>query len=195
MTEQPPEPRDGDEPVAGDEPEAAPMPRWVPALIGIVLVTLGALAVFTGLRYRDDNTILEHVPARKERPTAPAPGGEPGAGASLVLPENTPIANAPVTGTSRTMITGGRAGVETVSRSWARRGVVFNVLPEDTDVFVNELPIGQVRQFNSMDEVYDFAEPGSYNVKLVAPSGAEKTFVITAADDAKQEIARISWKF
>jgi hypothetical protein len=46
-----------------------------------------------------------------------------------------------------------------------------------------------------MDEVYDFAEPGSYNIKLVSPGGAEKSFVITAADDAKQDIARISWKF
>jgi len=189
MTEQPPElepPR---------EEETPPMPRWVPVLIGIVLVVLAALAVFTGLRYRDDNTILAHVPARKTRATAPAPGEEPSAGSSLVLPENTPVANEPVTGTSRTMISGGPGGIQTMARYWARRGVVFNVLPEETLVYVNDLPIGQVRQFNSMDEVYDFAEPGSYNVKLVAPNGVEKTFVVTAADDAKQDIARISWKF
>lgn len=193
MAEQPPEaPHDEAEHDLIEEP--APMPRWIPVLIGIVLVTLGALAVFTGLRYREE-TILSHVPQRKARPTAPAPGGEPGAGASLVLPENTPVANEPVTGTARTMITGGPGGIQTMPRFWARRGVVLNVLPEETLVYVNELPIGQVRQFNSMDEVYDFAEPGSYNVRLVAPSGAEKTFVVTAADDAKQDIARISWKF
>ena len=190
MTEQPlpPEPQE-------EEQESAPMPRWVPVLIGAILVTLAGLAIVTGLRYRDDNTLLEHVPARKSRPNAPAPGGEPGAGASLVLPENTPVANEPVTGTSQTVITGGPGGVQTMARYWARRGVVFNVLPEDTLVYVNELPIGQVRQFNSVEEIYDFAEPGSYNIKLVSPGGAEKTFVVTAADDAKQDIARISWKF
>jgi hypothetical protein len=62
-------------------------------------------------------------------------------------------------------------------------------------VYVNDLPIGQVSQFNSMDEVYDFAEPGSYTVKIVSPKGAEKTFIVTAGDDAKQEVARISVKF
>jgi len=51
-----------------------------------------------------------------------------------------------------------------------------------------------VRQFNTMDEVYDFAEPGSYTVRIVAPGGAEKTFVVTAAEDAKQDVARISAK-
>src|SRR5215212_2090199 len=132
MTEQPPE---------EEESTPAPMPRWVPILIGAVLVILAALAIFTGLRYReDDDTILAHVPPRKARPTAPAPGGEPGAGASLVLPENTPVANEPVTGTSQTMVTGGPGGIQTMARYWARRGVVFNVLPEDTLVYVNELP-------------------------------------------------------
>ena len=177
------------------EPEPSPMPRWIPLLIGAVLVTLGGLAVYTGLRYRDDDTILEHVRPRKTRATAPAPSGEPSAGSSLVYPDNTPSANAPVVGTARTEIRGGPGGIQTSQRLWARRGVVFNVLPDDTIIYVNDLPIGQVRQFNSMTEVYDFAEPGSYNVKLVAPKGAEKTFVVTAADDAPQEIARISLKF
>jgi hypothetical protein len=176
------------------EPEQAPLPRWVPVLIGVVLVTFAVLAVFTGLRYRDEGTILDHVAPRKVRATTPAPQDEPGAGASLVLPESTPAANEPVRGTARTEITGGPGGVQSTSRLWARRGVVFNVLPEETVVHVNDVPIGQVRQFNSMDEVYDFAEPGSYTIRLVAPSGAEQTFVVTAADDAKQDIARISVK-
>jgi hypothetical protein len=194
MTEKPPEPPAGAEEDLSEQP-AAPLPRWIPLLIGAVLVTLAGLAVFTGLRYRDDNTLLEHMPARRARATAPAPPGEPDAGSSLMVPENTPIANEPVTGTARTMITGGPGGVQTSTRFWARRGIVFNVLPEETLIYVNDLPIGQVHQFNSVDEVYDFAEPGSYNVKLVAPSGDEKMFVVTAADDAKQEIARVSWNF
>lgn len=170
------------------------MPRWVPVLIGVVLVALAALAVYTGLRYRDDSTILDHVPPQKARTSAAAPSGEPGAGASLVLPENTPPANAPVRGSSRAVITGGAGGVEATVRIWARRGMVLNVLPEDSTVYVNDIPMGQVRQFNSMDEVYDFAEPGSYTVRIVAPGGATKSYIVTAAEDAKQDIARISAK-
>lgn len=192
-TEPPPDPREDAESDLVAEP--APMPRWVPVLIGAVLVTFAGLAVFTGLRYRNEGTILEHVAPRKVRATSPAPQDEPGAGASLVLPENTPAANEPVAGTARTAITGGPGGVQSTERFWARRGVVFNVLPEETVVYVNDLPIGQARQFNSMEEVYDFAEPGSYTIRLVAPSGAEKTFIVTAADDAKQDITRISLKF
>jgi len=179
--------------------EPASMPRWVPILIGAILVTMAALAVYTGLRSRDDNTILAHVrPQRQQGASTPAPPGEPGAGASLVLHgasgENTPVANEPSRGQSRAVVTGGPGGVSSVVRIWVRRGMVLNVLPHDTMVYVNELPIGQVKQFNTMDEAYEFAAPGSYNVKLVAPSGAEKTFIVTAGDDAKQDVARISEK-
>ncbi|HKR63386.1 MAG TPA: hypothetical protein VJZ00_06605, partial [Thermoanaerobaculia bacterium] len=108
--------------------------------------------------------------------------------------ENTPTANAPVTGDARATISNNAHGVQSTVRIWARRGMVLNVLPEDAMVYVNDLPIGQVSQFNTMDEVYDFAEPGSYNVRIVAPNGAEKTYVVTAASDAKQDVARISAK-
>lgn len=179
--------------------EPSPMPRWVPILIGASLVVMAALAVYTGLRTRDDDTILAHVrPRRQQAANTPAPPGEPGAGASLVLHgasgENTPAANEPVRGQSRAAVTGGPNGVSSVVRIWARRGMVLNVLPDDTVVYVNELPIGQVKQFNTMDEAYEFAAAGSYNVKLVAPSGAEKTYIVTASDDAQQDVARISVK-
>ena len=173
------------------------MPRWVPVLIGIVLVLIAALAIFTGLRSRDDDTLLSQVRPQKQRgANTPAPPGEPGAGASLVLHgesgENTPEANEPVRGTARAVVSGGPGGVTTSVRAWARRGMVLNVLPEDTSVFVNDMPIGQVAQFNTMDEAYEFAAAGSYNVKLVAPDGKEKSYVVTAADDAPQDVARIS---
>lgn len=179
--------------------EASPMPRWVPVMIGAILVVMAALAVYTGLRNRDDDTILAHVrPQRQQSANTPAPPGEPGAGASLVLHgasgETTPAANEPVKGQSRAVVQGGPGGVQSVVRIWARRGMVLNVLPEDTEVYVNELPIGQVKQFNTMDEAYEFAAAGSYNVKLIAPSGAEKTYVVTASDDAQQDVARISTK-
>lgn len=197
MTEQP-TPEQVTPPELEPPPAEAPMPRWIPVLIGVVLVLIAALAVFTGLRYRGEpDTITEQVAPRRER-TTNAPPGEPGAGASLVLSGNegdmTPEANAPVSGKARAVIEGGRGGVSSTVRIWARRGMVFNVLPEDAMVYVNEMPIGQVVQFNTVDEVYDFAAPGSYTVRVVAPNGAEKTFIVTATDDAKQEVARISAK-
>jgi hypothetical protein len=152
--------------------EPSLMPRWVPVLI------------------------VAHVrPRRQQQANTPAPPGEPEAGASLVLHgdgENTPAANEPVQGQARAVVTGGPQGVSSVVRIWARRGMVLNVLPEDTMVYVNDLPIGQARQFNTMDEAYEFAAAGSYDVKLVAPNGAEKTYVVTASDDAQQDVARIS---
>jgi hypothetical protein len=176
------------------------MPKWVPVLIGIVLVLLAAFAVMTGLRYRDDGTLSAHLqPDRQQaRRNAPAPPGEPEAGASLVLPgatgENIPAANAPVAGDSRAVISGGPGGVTGTMRIWARRGMVLEVTPDDALVYVNDMPIGTVRQFNSMDEVYDFAAPGSYTVKLVAPGHRERQYVVTASEDAEQDVVKISAK-
>ena len=117
------------------------MPRWVPVLIGAMLVAMAALAVYTGLRYRDD----EHDPrSRCARSTSaamtPAPPGEPGAGASLVVHgeegENTPAANEPVQGQSRAVVTRRAGRRRAVVRIWARRGMVLDVLPADTMVYV-----------------------------------------------------------
>lgn len=189
MTEPLPEETEG--------PEPGSLPSWVPVLIGALLVVIAALAVYTGLHYRDEQSLTAQIHPRK-RPMTNAPPGEPGAGESLVLNgesgENAPVANAPVTGEARAVISGDTRGVQSTVRIWARRGMVLNVLPEDATVYVNDLLIGQVRQFNTMDEVYDFAEPGSYTVKIIAPNGAEKTFIVTAGDEAKQEVARISAK-
>lgn len=173
------------------------MPRWVPVLIGVVLVTIAGLAVYTGLRSGDEGTLLDHVrPRGPQQANTPAPPGEPGAGASLVLHgasgENTPAANEPVQGQARVVVTGGPGGVASTVRVWARRGMVLNVLPEDTLVYVNEMPIGQVAQLNTMDEAYEFAAAGSYDVKLVTPDGREKTYVVTASEDAGEDVARIS---
>src|SRR5436190_18639758 len=78
------------------EPEAPALPPWVPVAIGVILVAFAALAVFTGLRYHDDATILAHEHPHPTN-TFAVPPGEPGAGASLVLHgesgDNTPAAN------------------------------------------------------------------------------------------------------
>jgi hypothetical protein len=45
-----------------------------------------------------------------------------------------------------------------------------------------------------MNEVYDFPAPGSYTIHLSAPGYKDQQFVITVADDAKLEIARLDVK-
>lgn len=177
--------------------ESPGMPRWVPVLICVLLVIMAALAVYTGLRGREDDTLLAKVrPRRVQAPETPAPSGEPEAGASLVLhgaQGEAPAANEPVQGQSRAVVTGGPDGVSAVVRIWARRGMVLNVLPDNTMVYVNNLPIGEAAQFNTMDEAYEFAAPGSYTVKLVPSSGKPgKTYVVTSKEDAPNDVARIS---
>lgn len=171
------------------------MPRWVPILIGVVLVTMAALAIYTGLRYRDEGTLTAQVkPRRVERATS-APPGEPEAGASLVMHGNgddtTPSANEPVAGSARAVISGGPAGVEATVRIWARRGMLLQVTPPESMVYVNDTLVGHANQFDTENEIYDFPAPGSYTIRVVAPSNKQKTYVVTAADDAKQEVAHI----
>jgi hypothetical protein len=178
------------------------LPRWVPTLIGVVLVVLAALAVYTGVRYR--NPTLSDSIVRSRRPVPPATGGggppgEPGPGASLVFPgdsgDNAPTASDAVTGRARATINGGgAAGVTATVRLWARRGMNTNVVPDDAMIYVNDLPIGEARQFDKPDEVYDFPAPGSYTVRIIAPGYKERVFVVTAADNATDEIARIDVK-
>ena len=196
MTEQPPVPQRGGERDVVDE--ATPMPRWVPIAIGAVLVALAALAVLTGLRYRDQTLVRIVQPhPRTMRATAPAPPGEPEPGASLMFPgdaANVPPAREPIPGSSHAEITGGRNGVNVVPKLWARRGLRTNVTPPDAVVYVNDVAIGQANQFDSEDEEYDFAAPGSYTLRLVAPGYKEQAFVVIAADSASQEVAKIDVK-
>ena len=196
MTEQPPVPPRGAERDPVDEP--APMPQWVPIAIGVVLVTLAALAVLTGLRYRDQTLVRIVQPhQRPVRASAPAPPGEPEPGASLMFPgdaANVPAAREPVAGSARADITGGPGGVSSVIKLWARRGMRTNVAPPDAVVYVNDLAIGQASQFDSEEKEYDFAAPGSYTVRLIAPGYKERLFIVTAAENAKQEVAQIEVK-
>ena len=193
----PPEPERAPEP----EPESEPLPRWIPVTIGIVLVAMAALAVYTGMRYRESGTFTSIV--RPKRVTGPAPAsappGEPQPGASLVYPGddagNTPNANAPVTGRARAEISGGGAGgVQTTVRMTARRGMILAIKPEDAMVYVNDLLIGQANQFDKPDEVYDFPAPGSYTIRISAQGFRERQFVVTVAENAQVEVARIEAK-
>lgn len=188
MSELPPE----------QEPDAPIMPRWVPIAIGVVLVSLAALAVVTGLRYRD-NTLVDIIrPQSEARRSSGGPPGEPEPGASLVFPgdagANVPPANAPYEGETRATIEGGREGVTAVVRMTARRGMLVKSSPADAVVYVNDVAVGLAKQFDSEDEVYDFAAPGSYDVRIVAPGFQQRHFVVTASDDAERDIVHIDVK-
>src|SRR6202008_326768 len=101
------------------------------------------------------------------------PPGEPEPGSSLVFPgdaaDNTPAAREPVTGRARAEITGTGNVVTSTTRLWARRGMITKVVPDDAMIAVNDLVIGQAKQFDTMDEVYDFPAPGSYTIHISAP--------------------------
>jgi len=180
------------------EQAGAVMPRWVPLAIGAVLVTLAALAVLTGLRYRDQTLVNIIRPQSEARRNSGGPPGEPEAGASLVFPgeagANVPAANAPYEGETRATIQGGPDGVTSVIRMTARRGMVITSSPADAVVYVNDVAVGQARQFDSEDEVYDFPAAGSYDVKIVAPGFEQRHFVVTVSDAAERDIVRIDVK-
>src|SRR5437660_10004961 len=98
MTEEPHRPPD----------ETPAMPRWVPGVIGVVLVAMAALAVYTGLRYRTptlaNGVVKSRRPARAMTGGA-GPPGEPEPGASLVVPgdaaDNAPTPSEAGTGRPR----------------------------------------------------------------------------------------------
>lgn len=157
------------------------MPRWVPAAIGVVLVIMAALAVYTGLRYR--NPALAGGIIKTHRPPgtmAGGPPGEPEPGSSLIFPDHAPSGTEPASPNAPHMT--------------ARRGMITNVLPDDAMIYVNGLAIGEAHQFSNIDEVYDFPAAGNYTVRIIAPGYREQQYVITADDDAPQEIARIDAK-
>jgi len=66
--------------------------------------------------------------------------------------------------------------------------MTFNVTPDDAIVYVNDTPIGQASQWTG---VYEFAQTGSYTVRIDAPGYKEKMFVVTAAENARDEVAPI----
>lgn len=186
QTPEPPEP-EGDQPV---------MPRWVPAVIGLVLVTMAGLAVYTGLRYRN-STLANGIVRARRQPRATSgggPPGEPGPGASLVFPgesgDNAPSPNAPVAGRSRAEISGGPQGVTGTMRLTARRGMTISVVPDDAMVTVNDTLIGEAKQLGP----YEFPQAGSYTVHITANGYRDQQFIVTASDAAPQEVVAINIK-
>ena len=72
--------------------------------------------------------------------------------------------------------------------------MMTNVVPDDAMIYVNDLAIGEAKQFDEPDEVYDVPATGSYTVRVIAPGYKERVFVVTAAETAPDEIARIDVK-
>ncbi len=180
------EPDDGD--------DALVMPKWVPVAIGLVLVTMAALAVWTGLRFR--NPPLVNGIIRMKRPARSITGGgapgEPGPGASIVLPgeeDNTPSPNAPITSRARAEITGTGSSVNGMMHLTARRGLTINATPDDAMILINDTPLGTA---NQLRWPYEFAAPGGYTVKIDAPGFKEQQFIVTASDNATPEVVTVN---
>lgn len=190
MTEQPTPPPEK------HEPDPLALPTWVPTVIGVVLVIMAALAVYTGLRFRNPK-LADGIIKRRNPPRAMTNEGAPGEpepGGSLVFPGSAVDANEPTPARNRVEIGGGRQGIVATVRMTARRGLITNVLPDDAMIYVNGLAIGQAKQFNTIDEIYDFPAPGSYTIRVSAPGYKDREFVVIADDAAKAEIARIDAK-
>jgi hypothetical protein len=174
------------------------MPKWVPTLIGIVLVTMAGLAVYTGLRYRDPTLANGIIPLRRPARVASGNGapGEPGAGASLIFPgdADTPTPNAPSNSKARVAITGTGGAIDSTPHLSARRGMMARIVPNDAMIYVNETPIGPASQLDSPDEVYDFPAAGSYTVRISAPGYRDQQFIVVASESATAEVVTLDVK-
>lgn len=180
-----------------DLPPVAPLPRWIPVAIALVLVTIATLAVYTGWHWRAP--VGERPPILPGRPVVGGEVGAPGepeAGASRVLHgdagDAVPTPNAPNPGDrAKVVITGDERGMTELVRLSVRRGLITQVVPPDAIVYVNDQAIGEANQFATPETVYEFANPGSYTVRIAAPGHKEIEYVITADPEANVEVAVI----
>jgi hypothetical protein len=189
-------PDNAPEPAAepGDGDDAPVMPKWVPVVIGLVLVTMAALAVWTGLRYRNPPLVngIIHMKRPARSMTGGGAPGEPGPGASMVLPgegDNAPSPNTPITSGARAEITGTGSTVNGMMHLTARRGLTINATPDDAMILISDTPLGTA---NQLRWPYEFAAPGSYTVKIDAPGFKEQQFIVTASDNATPEVVTVN---
>jgi hypothetical protein len=181
-----------------DREVARPMPRWVPMLIGTVLVVIAALAVYTGIRYRGgpigrafDRATVRGIPAEG------GPPGEPQAGASRVMHgdggDHVPMPReaSDEGNASKVVIRGGPEGVIPSIRLTAQRAMVVRVEPPTAMIYVNDEPIGIARQFAGAD-LYEFREEGEYTVRVIADGYEEIEYTVLVRNDARTEVADIA---
>lgn len=204
------------EPEAGQEPlpeqpsesPAAPeetpleLPRWVAPAIGLALVAIAAMAVWTGFRprTRPEAKLVITEPA-VSRPTGMPEdsGGAPGnpePGASRVVQSEAggavpPAHPLPEGELPRITIEGNEAGVTQTSSVEVRRGIAFDSDRPDAIVFVNDVPIGDAGQYAAKDQAYEFAQEGTFTVRVVARDGTEARFVVVATAAAQTDVLMI----
>lgn len=184
------------------DPPIVSLPKWVPIGLGLVLLIMAVLAVYTGLNYRNvslsrglGRVVSSRTPSRVAESGVP---GEPQPGASRVVHgehgEAIPQPDAFDPDQSPSAIRSEGGAVIPVIRLAARRGLLVRVIPDDALVYVNGQPIGAARQFSSSDQIYEFAEEGRFAVRLVAPGYHEVEYEISATQDAADEVAVINAK-
>lgn len=191
------ETRDGRErqEVDSDLPPPVRMPRWVPVVIGLALVAMAALAIWTGLRQRDVPFWKAAAGSSTTRSPQVGVPGEPEPGASRVVhgAGGDVIPQPGVTDPSqraRMVITGDSSGVTPTVRVDARRGLLVDVNPEDAIVYVNDQLIGEARQFAARQQAWEFAEPqGSYHVVVIAQGYRPLQYEVIANPDSTNELA------
>ena len=174
------------------------MPRWVPVLIGVVLLIIAVLAVYTGMRYRGGplGRAFGRATTSMVRSEGGAPG-EPQPGASRVLHgvggDHVPAPRPATSGEdeeSKVIIRGGPEGTIPSIRLTAQRAMHIHVDPSSAVVYVNDQPVGVAEQFTGPD-LYEFPEEGEYTVRLVADGYEEIEYTVLVQQDAKTEIADI----
>lgn len=175
------------------------MPRWVPVLIGIVLVLMAALAVFTGLRYRGGPLGRAFGRAVAVVPSEGGAPGEPQPGASRVLHgaagDQFPRAKASEAddNQSQVVISGGADGTIPTIRLSAQRAMRIGVEPADALIYVNDQPIGTAVQLQSPD-LYEFPEEGEYAIRIEAAGYEVIEYIVEVDQSAPTEIAVIDTK-
>jgi len=179
-------------------PQVVALPRWVPALLGLVLVAMAGLAVYTGLTYRA-KPLVRGLVKRASQLTHREGPAEQQAGGSRVLPGSTgdqlPRGNVPTGGAeSAFSITGAGNRVESTVRLSAKRGALLRVVPEDAIFYVNDQLMGPVKPYSTTQEAYEFPEEGSFTIRVAAEGYADEMFEVVVAPDSKVEVASITTK-
>jgi hypothetical protein len=179
------------------DPEPRGMPAWVPVLIGIVLVVIAALAVYTGIRYRGGPIGRAFDRATSSiMPSEGGPPGEPQPGASRVLHGGggdhvpTPREASGDGNGSAVVIRGGPEGVIPSIRLTAARAMHIHVDPPSALIYVNDQPVGTAEQFSG-DDLYEFPAEGEYTIRVVADGYEEIEYTVLVQQGARTEIADI----
>lgn len=174
---------EGEDDLEPSEP-VVKLPAWIPILLGLVLVTMAAFAVYTGMTHRGKPfaRALGHPVSLARRAVA------------NVLPGDTedpaPHPATPVT-TSKMVVVGDGKSITSTTMLRAERGMMIKAEPNTAAVYVNDRLIGTAAQFSRLDSVYEFPAEGNFTVRLMADGFEDAVYLVTVEPEADQEIAAI----